>query len=75
MLDNKTEATMVEGTEGWYKIDKSNVLVKYEESTGTILIRPTGAVANGKAGSVKVRLNFNGKIVNKTLSIKVDKKK
>ena len=61
--------------DGWYKIDKSNVLVKYEESTGTILIRPTGKVANGKVGSVKVRLNFNGKIVNQTHSIKVDKKK
>ena len=75
MLNNKTEAPMVEGTDGWYKIDKSNVLVKYEDSTGTILIRPTGKVANGKVGSVKVRLNFNGKIVNQTLNIKVDKNK
>ena len=83
MIDNKTKAPAVGGeelgklglTDGWYKIDKANVLVKYEASTGTILVRPTGKVVKPKNGSVKVWLNFNGKIVKKTLNVKIDKTK
>jgi hypothetical protein len=75
MIDNKTKAPWVEGTDGWYKIDKANVLVKYEASTGTILVRPTGKVVKPKNGTVKVWLNFNGVTIKKTLSVKCDGKK
>ena len=75
VTDSKgTEATVDD--EGYYIIPngKVNTLrVKYDADNGQIEVK---SIANekGKAGSVKVWLNFNGKIVKKSLSVGVDGK-
>jgi hypothetical protein len=69
-VNNNTPAALstIEGYEDWYQV--KNVLVKYDEESQMILVRPVGPISSGKLNSVKVKLNFNGKIVTKSLTFK-----
>ena len=62
--------------EGWYRVDKAFVSVKYNEDEGTISVKALKGNSGGKGGSVKVEVNYNGGVtLKKTFSVKVDSKK
>ena len=62
--------------EGWYRVDKAYVSVKYNEDEGTISVKALKGNSGGKGGSVKVEVNYNGGVtLKKTFSVKVDSKK